>query len=162
MSNDTAELPSGGGAGGNDVGGTAAAAATGSAPRRGGYSRRGGFRGSNPRGGSRHHNQQQDKIPEDESDAARELRQKYPQQLSQLKMLFQDWTDEELLFVLQDAAGEVELAVGLISEGEQQSFSSSPECVANFIPSSRPRTAIRLRQAQGKGQEGGNWSSLFT
>ena len=85
------------------------------ASRRGGYARRGGHRGG--AGGARG---SKNDVPQDESEVARQLRSKYPSQLNQLKVLFPDWTDEELLFVLQDAAGEVELAVGLISEGQSQ------------------------------------------
>lgn len=42
------------------------------------------------------------------------------QQLSSLKVLFPDWTEEDLLFTLQDANGDLDLAIDLISEGKKQ------------------------------------------
>jgi hypothetical protein len=53
-----------------------------------------------------------------ESDEVRVLRRKYGgTRLDTLKELFPTWTDEDLLFVLGDVAGDVETAVGRISEG---------------------------------------------
>lgn len=46
------------------------------------------------------------------------LRAKYADKLALLREMFPDWTDEDLLFALQEAGGEVELAVGRISEGQ--------------------------------------------
>jgi hypothetical protein len=48
----------------------------------------------------------------------RALRHKYGDKLALLRELFAEWTDEDLLFALQESAGELELAVGRISEGE--------------------------------------------
>lgn len=53
----------------------------------------------------------------DDTEEVRKLRSKFGDKLGMLKELFSDWTDEDLLFALQDAGGEVELAVGRISEG---------------------------------------------
>lgn len=55
----------------------------------------------------------------DDTEEVRKLRSKFSSKLGMLKELFSDWTDEDLLFALQDAGGEVELAVGRISEGER-------------------------------------------
>jgi len=41
-----------------------------------------------------------------------------------LSELFPTWSDEDLLFVLQESGGEVELAVGRISEGHAEQFAS--------------------------------------
>lgn len=61
---------------------------------------------------------------EDETDQVRALRAKYPTQLAMLSELFPAWSDEDLLFVLQESQGEVEVAVGRISEGHAEQFSS--------------------------------------
>lgn len=60
----------------------------------------------------------------DDTEAVRNLRAKYADKLALLREMFSDWTDEDLLFALQDAGGEVELAVGRISEGHAEQFNS--------------------------------------
>ncbi|CEP12084.1 hypothetical protein [Parasitella parasitica] len=47
----------------------------------------------------------------------KKLKTKYSSQLSTLKELFTEWTDDDLLFTLQDADGDLELAIDRISEG---------------------------------------------
>ncbi|KAG2232952.1 hypothetical protein INT48_008045 [Thamnidium elegans] len=47
----------------------------------------------------------------------KKLKSKYNSQLSTLKELFTEWTEEDLLFTLQDADGDLELAIDRISEG---------------------------------------------
>lgn len=56
----------------------------------------------------------------DDTEEVRVLRAKYADKLAMLKELFPDWTDEDLLFALQEAGGEVELAVMRISDGESK------------------------------------------
>jgi hypothetical protein len=56
----------------------------------------------------------------DDTEEVRLLRAKYADKLSVLKELFGDWTDEDLLFALQEAGGDLELTVGRISEGESE------------------------------------------
>ncbi|UZJ54178.1 hypothetical protein CBS101457_003498 [Exobasidium rhododendri] len=60
----------------------------------------------------------------DDTEEVRSLRAKYADKLSVLKELFTDWTDEDLLFALQEASGEMEVAIGRISEGHAEQFSS--------------------------------------
>ncbi|WFC97874.1 RNAPII degradation factor [Malassezia yamatoensis] len=62
--------------------------------------------------------------PTDDTEQVKVLRSKYTQQLSVMQEMFPDWTDEDLLFVLQEANGDIELAVGRISEGHASQFSS--------------------------------------
>ncbi|WFD21696.1 RNAPII degradation factor [Malassezia equina] len=61
---------------------------------------------------------------EDDTEQVRALRAKYPTQLAMLSELFPTWSDEDLLFVLQESGGEVEVAVGRISDGHAEQFSS--------------------------------------
>lgn len=89
--------------------------------------RRGGYRG----GRSRHHvaaaaaaAKDPAKAQPDDTEEVRILRKKYASQLGLLRELFGDWTDEDLLFALQETGGEIELAVGRISEGQVEQFSS--------------------------------------
>lgn len=53
----------------------------------------------------------------EETDEVRSLRSKYSSQLSTAKELFPDWTDEDILFALQEANGDVEVAIVRMSEG---------------------------------------------
>ncbi|WFD01996.1 RNAPII degradation factor [Malassezia obtusa] len=62
--------------------------------------------------------------PADDTEQVRLLRSKYAQQLSVLQELFPDWSDEDLLFALQESGGDIELAVGRISEGHASQFAS--------------------------------------
>lgn len=55
-----------------------------------------------------------------ESEELRALRRKYSDRLSTLKEMFPSWTDEDLLSVLNDVSGSLEIAVGRISEGGLQ------------------------------------------
>lgn len=61
---------------------------------------------------------------EDDTEEVRTLRATYPTQLAMLSELFPTWTDEDLLFVILESNGEVEVAVGRISEGHAEQFSS--------------------------------------
>jgi hypothetical protein len=47
----------------------------------------------------------------------KKLKAEYGTQLSTLRELFSDWSDEDLLYALQDADGDLELAALRISEG---------------------------------------------
>lgn len=81
---------------------------------RGGYSSRGG------RGGSRSTKaDNSDGAPtayEDEGELG-QMKKKYSDTLPMLKELFSDWTDEDLVFALEDANGDLEEAIDRISEG---------------------------------------------
>lgn len=46
------------------------------------------------------------------------LKSKYASQLSTLKELFANWSEEDLLFAIQDTDGDLELTVERISEGD--------------------------------------------
>lgn len=81
---------------------------------RGGYSSRGG------RGGNR-------STKADNADSAAQsyedqgeigqMKKKYSDTLPMLKDVFPDWTDEDLVFALEDADGELEDAIERITEG---------------------------------------------
>jgi hypothetical protein len=45
------------------------------------------------------------------------MKKKYSDTLPMLKELFPDWTDEDLVFALEDADGDLEQAIDRISEG---------------------------------------------
>lgn len=82
---------------------------------RGGYSSRGG------RGGPRSAKAEiaDNSAPtsyEDEGEIG-QLKLKYATELPNLKELFSDWTDEDLVFALEDANGVLETAIEHISEG---------------------------------------------
>lgn len=45
------------------------------------------------------------------------MKKKYADSLPMLKELFSDWSDEDLVFVLEDTDGQLEEAIGRITEG---------------------------------------------
>ena len=74
---------------------------------------RGGRGGATPS----FHSNAVDDLDNDEADEVRELRDKYGSKLGQAKELFPEWSDDDILFALQDATGDVEVAILRISEG---------------------------------------------
>ena len=80
---------------------------------------------STPRLSNRRRGQRRGAKPAaDDTELVRALRAKYPSQLGMLSELFPDWSDEDLLMVIQESNGEVEVAVGRISDGHAKQFSS--------------------------------------
>jgi hypothetical protein len=92
---------------------------------RGGYSSRGG------RGGARttKTDAQETLQPsfEDEGELG-QLKKKHFQSLSTIKELFPDWTDEDLVFALEDAEGDLEVAIERITEGKLPSKTHCQSC----------------------------------
>jgi hypothetical protein len=88
-----------------------------SAPQRGRGSTR-GSRGGFRRTGGRNHDQSST-SQNDETDLGElgDMKKKYAAQLSQLKEMFPDWSDVDLLFALDDANGDVFNTVDHISAG---------------------------------------------
>ena len=87
----------------------------GSGRGRGGYSSRGG------RGGSRQANGHKEEVPaettyEDQGELG-QLKKMYASKLSTIKEMFPDWTDEDLVFALQETSGDLERTIDRISEG---------------------------------------------
>ncbi|KAL2814242.1 hypothetical protein BDW59DRAFT_154473 [Aspergillus cavernicola] len=78
---------------------------------RGGYSSRGG------RGGSRSTKPDTTEPTYDDEGELGQMKKKYSDTLPMLKELFPDWTDEDLIFALEDADGDLEQAIDRISEG---------------------------------------------
>ena len=79
----------------------------------------------------------------DEPEDLRQLRQDHGGSLATLKELFADWTEEDLLYAIQDAGGDVELAILRISEGMDSVFFLGHSFVldASFI-GAVPQTAF--------------------
>lgn len=77
---------------------------------RGGYSSRGG------RGGSRSTKSEATDAFEDEGELG-QMKKKYSDTLPMLNELFPDWKDDDLVFALEDADGDLEQAIDRISEG---------------------------------------------
>ncbi|KAL4916300.1 hypothetical protein BDW62DRAFT_186486 [Aspergillus aurantiobrunneus] len=78
---------------------------------RGGYSSRGG------RGGSRSTKTDVTEATYEDEGELGQMKKKYSDTLPMLKELFSDWTDEDLVFALEDADGDLEQAIDRISEG---------------------------------------------
>lgn len=54
---------------------------------------------------------------EEEADEVKDLREKFGSKLSSVKEIIPTWSDEDILFALQEASGDVSVAVMAISEG---------------------------------------------
>ena len=85
---------------------------------RGGYSSRGG------RGGSRQINGTKPDIAaevpsHDEEGEIGQLKKKYASKVNTVKEMFPDWTDEDIVYALQEADGDLESTIDRISEGEK-------------------------------------------
>ncbi|KAF2431171.1 hypothetical protein EJ08DRAFT_696561 [Tothia fuscella] len=115
---------------------------------------RGGARGG--RGRDRHvngtssHNEPAPEIDDfEEEGELGEMRKQYSDQLPTLKAIFEDWTDADLLFALQETDGNLESTIDRISTGHVSKFSdvksskekSKPKAkdpAASFADGSRP------------------------
>lgn len=53
-----------------------------------------------------------------EQNDLKKLKSKYSAKLPTLKVLFSDWSDDDLLFVLDEANGDLDLTIDRISEGK--------------------------------------------
>ena len=83
---------------------------------RGGYGSRGGSRPSGRTTANNGPNEQASKIIEDEGEVG-ELKKKYSSKLATVKELFPDWTDEDVVFALQETDGDLEGTIERITEG---------------------------------------------
>ena len=97
-----------------------------SVPRgRGGSARggRGGFSSRGGRGGRGHttNGDNSDTAPpasiEDNGEVG-QLKKKYGSKVSTIKEMFPDWTDEDVVFALQETDGDLETTVDRITDGE--------------------------------------------
>lgn len=92
-----------------------------------------GSRGGAARGGGRSkaNGDQSDQSPElkyeDEGEIG-ELKRKYSGQLTTLKELFPDWTDEDIVFALQETDGDLDSTIERISEGMIIHFTWAAVC----------------------------------
>lgn len=98
--------------------------ATRASASRGRGSGRGGRAGFSSRGGARSHprtnGSQVDSTPTaslDEQGELGQLKKQYMTELVTLKELFSDWTDDDLVFALQETDGDLETTIERITEG---------------------------------------------
>jgi hypothetical protein len=57
-----------------------------------------------------------------EQNDLKKLKSKYSAKLPTLKVLFSDWSDDDLLFVLEEANGDLDLTIDRISEGKKKVY----------------------------------------
>lgn len=95
-----------------------------SAPRGRGSARggRGGFSSRGGRSGARSGNGENTDLQptssfEDEGEIG-QLKKRYASKLSTIKEMFPDWTDEDIVFALQETNGDLEGTIEQISEGK--------------------------------------------
>ncbi|KAF9889027.1 RNAPII degradation factor [Aspergillus nanangensis] len=122
---------------------------------RGGYSSRGG-RGS--RSAKADNTDDTHTAFEDEGEIGL-MKQKYSNTLPMLKELFPDWTDEDLVFALEDANGDLEQAIDRITEGNVSQWGEVKKKTADR-PRPKPKevqatptetTPAPVRGARGRG-----------
>lgn len=83
---------------------------------RGGLSSRGGFR-SVPRPTNEETFTAEPSVSLEEQGELGQLKKQYSNQLDTLKELFPDWTDDDLVFALQETDGDLPSTIERISEG---------------------------------------------
>lgn len=139
---------------------------------------RGGHNSRGPRGSNRPTNGD---MPEPSSDPnleeegeLGELKRKYSSKLSTIKEMFPDWTDEDIVFALQETEGNLEATIERISEGNISQWGevkkknkerSQPKAKDAAIPSTdvsmtsnrggRGRGGPEGSRARGRGSERG-------
>ena len=82
---------------------------------RGGYSSRGGRSGPRPTNGEKVDVSTKPSY-EDEGELG-QLKKQYASKLSTIKEMFPDWTDEDIVFALQETDGDLEGTIDRMSEG---------------------------------------------
>lgn len=83
---------------------------------RGGHSSRGGGRAGNRQTNGDPSNLVESNKYEDEGEIG-ELKRMYSSKLVTIKEMFPDWTDEDIVFALQETGGSLEDTIDRISEG---------------------------------------------
>ncbi|KAG0165064.1 RNAPII degradation factor [Apophysomyces sp. BC1015] len=86
----------------------------------------------------------------------KKLKSKHASKLNSLKELFEDWSDEDLLFAIEEANGDLELAIDRITEGhvsqwgEVKTKKSKKEQKAKVpVPSQPPASSYHHQPARG-------------
>lgn len=83
-----------------------------------------------------------------------QLRFRYSEQLGILKDMFPDWTDEDMVYALQDANGNLESTVEHMTQGQSSSRSIVGFCVVDGT--SLTSSIYRSRGTLGRGEEEGS------
>ena len=87
----------------------------GSGRGRGGYSSRGGRGGRGQANG--HKEELLTDIPYEDEGELGDLKKMYASKLTTIKEMFPDWTDEDLVFALEETNGDLERTADRISDG---------------------------------------------
>ncbi|WAR51910.1 hypothetical protein PtB15_1B347 [Puccinia triticina] len=95
----------------------------------------------------------------DEPEELKLIRKKHGHNLATIKELFPNWTDEDLLMALNEAAGDLELAAARISEGLAEKWGSvktkkDKKTSSPVLPSSRGHGAAISNLVDGRGGRG--------
>jgi len=83
---------------------------------RGSYSSRGGRGGTRQTNGNKTAEETATPTYEDEGEMG-ELRKMYSSSLSTVKEMFPNWTDEDIIYALQETQGDLQATIERISEG---------------------------------------------
>jgi hypothetical protein len=104
-----------------------------SAPRGRGSARggRGGYPSRGGRGGRSHttNGDKLDTAPIEDEAVVGQLKKQYGNKVSTIKEMFPDWTDEDIVFALQETDGDLETTVERISDGEVPHSEEGAQCI---------------------------------
>ncbi|GAD95560.1 conserved hypothetical protein [Paecilomyces variotii No. 5] len=110
---------------------------------RGGYSSRGGRGGSRSAKLDTTDNASTPTSYDDEGDIG-QLKKKYSSELPALRELFADWTEDDLVFALEDSNGDLESAIERITEGNVSQWGE----VKKKTTTDRSRSKVKETQSQ--------------
>jgi len=91
---------------------------------RGAFSSRGGRTSNRPTNGETP--DISETIPIEDEGELGELKKHYASKLDVIKEMFPDWTDEDIVFALQETDGDLESTIDRISEGKRSSHAETP------------------------------------
>ena len=77
-------------------------------------------------------------MPYEDQGELGQLKKMYASKLGTIKEMFPDWTDEDLVFALQETSGDLERTIDRISEGTYSALTYRLKgYLADLAPSSR-------------------------
>lgn len=91
---------------------------------RGAFSSRGGRTSNRPTNGETP--DISETIPIEDEGELGELKKHYASKLDMIKEMFPDWTDEDIVFALQETDGDLESTIDRISEGKRSLYVENP------------------------------------
>ncbi|RHZ80534.1 hypothetical protein Glove_134g104 [Diversispora epigaea] len=93
-----------------------------------------------------------------ETEVVKNLKTQYKNELSKLQELFEDWTEADLLFALQEASGDLEVAVTRISEGRTTQWGEVKSRKSKKEHTSKAKESGQQSGSSQRGHQRGGYS----